>query len=142
MAGLTEGSTITQDQQETLRNSIIEAFNNSLEIQLMHCTFFVAFCRMTLFSFHKSRCILFQRRFTGSCILYAQVVWDQKTIWPWSESSCDFEIYMNLAVNVIFPTLMILFILLFLSPRYDEDYVRRKRIRHLGLDMFYLNDIL
>lgn len=103
---------------------------------------FSSFLSNDLVKFVKSRYILFQRRFTGSCILYAQVVWDQKTIWPWSESSCDFEIYMNLAVNVIFPTLMILFILLFLSPRYDEDYVRRKRIRHLGLDMFYLNDIL
>lgn len=63
----------------------------------------------------------FQRRFHGKCILYAQLVWDQKHIWPWGEASCDFLLYMNLAINIIYATLMILFILVLILPKYDEE---------------------
>lgn len=50
---------------------------------------------------------LMQRNFHGSCILYAQVVpWRTAILWPWSEQSGEFVLYMNLAINIFFATFM------------------------------------
>jgi hypothetical protein len=43
------------------------------------------------------------RNFQGSCILFAQVInWRPAIIWPWSETSCDYVLYMNLAINIFY----------------------------------------
>jgi hypothetical protein len=47
------------------------------------------------------------RNFQGSCILFAQVVqWGTAIIFPWSETSCDFVLYVNLAINIFYATFM------------------------------------
>lgn len=46
------------------------------------------------------------RDFQGSCILYAEIVWDGKTIFPYSEPSCDFVLYFNVACTLLYSFLM------------------------------------
>jgi hypothetical protein len=47
------------------------------------------------------------RNFQGSCILFAQILdWRPAVIWPWSETACDYVLFMNLAVNIFYATFM------------------------------------
>lgn len=61
--------------------------------------------------------ILFQRNFQGSCILFAQLVWDGATIWPYSEPCCDFLLYMNLGCTLLYAFLMGIYSLCISVPR-------------------------
>ena len=58
-----------------------------------------------------------QRNFDGRCILFAQVVWDGMTIYPWAESTCDFVLYHCLGANMIYAVMMGLFTLFAVLPR-------------------------
>jgi len=69
-------------------------------------------------------CIL-QRNFHGSCILFAQVLdWRPAVIWPWSETACDFVLYLNIAVNIFYATLMG-FATLLIAYKCDKKYAHK-----------------
>jgi hypothetical protein len=65
------------------------------------------------------------RNFQGSCILFAQVLdWRPAIIWPWSETSCDYILYLNLAVNIFYATFMGCAMLL-VGYKCDRRYARK-----------------
>ncbi|ELU13556.1 hypothetical protein CAPTEDRAFT_229237 [Capitella teleta] len=57
------------------------------------------------------------RQFQGTCFLFAQLVWDNSVIWPWSETTCDFVIYFNVGLTIIYSFTMGLFMLMVVWPR-------------------------
>ena len=65
----------------------------------------------------ESLLCFFQRNFDGVCVLYAQVVWDNTHIYPWSEESCDFILYFAVGACMIYAILMGGFTLFAVLPR-------------------------
>ena len=53
---------------------------------------------MKLFFFHCN--------FHGQCVLFAELVWDVSTIYPWSKSACNFTLYFHIGVSIVYGMLM------------------------------------
>ena len=70
-------------------------------------------------------CDVLQRNFQGSCILFAQLLdWRPAIIWPWTETACDFVLYLNIAVNVFYATFMG-FATLLIAYKCDKKYAHK-----------------
>jgi hypothetical protein len=86
------------------------------------------------------------RRFNGACVLFSKLDHNGKDLWPWMDSSCDYEIYMNLAVNLVFASFMSVFYLIFIMPKFyfDATTARVRREFRVQRDsfIFYLNPIM
>jgi hypothetical protein len=61
------------------------------------------------------------RNFDGRCIMYAELVWGNTQIWPWSETSCDFTLYFTIAACMVYAIFMAIFTLLAILPRTTKD---------------------
>lgn len=65
------------------------------------------------------------RNFHGSCILFAQLLdWRPAIIWPWTETACDFILYLNIAVNIFYATFMG-FATLLIAYKCDKKYAKK-----------------
>lgn len=61
------------------------------------------------------------RAFDGRCVLFAELVWGNKVIWPWRELSCDFVLYFTIAGPIGYAALIALFTAVLILPRYTKE---------------------
>jgi len=62
------------------------------------------------------------RNFQGNCPLYAQIVWHNSIIFPWQETSCDYALYANIAINIFYAAFMAMVTFLIIRPRPSQEW--------------------
>lgn len=83
------------------------------------------------------------RDFDGMCVLYAQLVWDSSSIWPWMDASCDFILYSAIGICIIYALLMSIFTFFVVLPRTTRrsEYVGMIQARHTSFILESMNPV-